>query len=126
MCALILHRGNQVKIGVLVIANGQTESGFITSDDFGQFASIGIYGPEALTGTVVLEMLRDPTVDETVATNWKTAQSPPGTNVELPAGVAIVLNTAGLPTNAIRVVSSGAEGAERVFDVIGSRASVSG
>ena len=124
--ALILHRGNKVKIGTLVIANGATESGYIDSDNFGMFASIGIYAPEALTDTVTLEMLRDPTVDETAAANWKTAQSPPGTNVEIPAGTMIVLNTAGLPTNAIRVVSAGAEGAERVFDVIGSRASVSG
>ncbi len=124
--ALILHRGNQFKIGVLTIANGQTESDYLTSDYFGQFASIGIYAPEALTATCLLEFLRDPSVDETVSTNWKTAQSPPGTNVEIPAGTVIVLNTAGLPTNALRVVSGGAEGAERVFDIMGSRATVSG
>jgi len=122
--ALNLNRGKQEHLGVLTIANTGTESTIMTSDEFAAFATIGVYGPEALTGTVTLEFLRNPTADETVATNWKTAQSPPGTNVEIPAGTCVVLNTASLPTNGIRVVSSGAEGAERVFDVIGARASV--
>lgn len=69
-----------------------------------------IFGPPALTGTVTVQVAEEP------GGTFVALQSG-GSDVTLPAVKATVIN--GLTAGAIRFVSSGAEAAERVFNIRG-------
>lgn len=101
----------------LIIANAATASGLLSADQFGRYESLTIYAPAALTGTVTLQVLGDPDADETDGASWRALQSPPGTDITVPAGKAITISP--LNALAIRLLSSGSEGAERTFRVTG-------
>ena len=100
-------------VGRLTIANGGTASNVLSRDVFGRCRSLCLVSRDAaLTAAVTLQTA---TAEDTPA--YKTVQSPPGTDVALAANKAVVVLA--VPFNAIRVLSAGAEGAERNWDVWG-------
>lgn len=99
------------RLGSLTIANGGTTSGELTFNQLRFLSAIAIQGPAALTGTVTVEVSFDREGDTFVA-----LQSG-GADVTIPADKVTVLSP--IPCARLRVVSSGAEGAERVFPIFG-------
>src|SRR3954468_10139934 len=98
------------KIGTLTIANGATDSNWLTSDDFGRCRSLSIQcTAAALTGTVTVQTntLKDQSGTST------TVQSPPGTDVAIAALKAVLLTA--IPFAALRLHSSSAEAGGKVF-----------
>jgi hypothetical protein len=106
-------------LGTLTIPNTGTASGFIPAAAFGMCEFITVVAPAALTGTVALQVLADAASDETNAASWRALQQPAGTAVVVAQGVAVNVVVPAAP--AIRLLSSGAEGAERVFHVYGRK-----
>lgn len=93
----------------LVIANAGTTSGAIGSLDDATW--IAIHAPSALTGTVTVQV--EPT---DAGTTWRDLTAVDGTgDVTIPAGNTVVVRQIGF--RQIRLSSSGAEGAERTFNV---------
>ena len=95
----------------LTIANGGTTSNALTANDLKFIRSVTIQGPSALTGTVTVQVSLD-------GTNFVALQSA-GSDVTVTAAKALILSP--LPVRGLRVVSGSAEGAERVFEVVGQR-----
>lgn len=69
-----------------------------------------IIAPAALTGTITVEVSTD-------NSTFGTLQSPPGTDINIAAGKSIVLDE--VYVRYVRLKSSGAEGADRTFQVTG-------
>lgn len=102
------------RIATLNIANGATDSAWLTRDDFGRCRSLSIQClAAALTGTITIQT--NSKQDGTGTTT--TVQSPPGTDITIAALKAVPLTSVAFL--AIRVHSSGAEGGSRDFEVIG-------
>lgn len=97
-------------LGDLTIANGQSNS---DSLDFrrwrGNANQIAIYPPGTLTGTVKVQISQD-------GTNWFDLQSD-GADVTIPADGVVTITS--VHFEYLRVQSDAAEGAERVFKVVG-------
>ena len=88
------------------IANGGTTSNAVDLRG-GNFYSIAIQGPAALTTAVTVQVTLD-------GTNYRALQSG-GADVTVAALKVLVLSPC--PYRGIRVVAAGAEAAERVFEV---------
>lgn len=97
----------------LTILSGQTESEELdlTQNGVRRVKSIQIAPPAALTGTVTVHVAQD-----TGGTYVPLANG--GTNFTLPVSQAIQLSA--LVAGALKLVSSGAEGADRAFIVTGA------
>ena len=121
--AVNLYLPRVSEIAKLTIANGGHASDYVLADEFGHFEVLTFVCPAAFTGTVSIQVLAGAELDETSAGNWRTHQTIPGTDDALAAGKAVSFPTsAGV---AIRLLSSGAEGAERVVRLYARRAKVS-
>ncbi len=94
----------------LTIANaGTTSEEFSDARGLGSMAALTIMGPAALTGTVKLE------VSDVVGGTFRTLQSPAGTDVSIAAAKAVTIPAFSCAT--LRLKSSGAEAADRVFPI---------
>ena len=100
-----------VALSSLTIANGGTTSNALTQNDLKYISGVSIEGPSVLTGTVSVQVSLD-------GTNFEELQSS-GADVTVTAAKVLILEP--LPVRGLRVISSGAEGAERVFKVTGLR-----
>lgn len=100
-----------VDLGLFTIANGGTAS---SSLDFTRWRSqaeaMRIIGPGTLTGTVKLQFSLDG------STNWTDVQSA-GADITIPADGTVRVNDIG--RGYYRLLSSSAEGAQRIFTVQG-------
>lgn len=97
------------KIQSLVIANGGTSSDVLDmASENRRPVVITLYGPSALTGTVSVQISMD-------GTNFQTLQSPSGTDITITAAKCIVI--APLGPCYLKLLSSGAEGAARTFQL---------
>lgn len=105
-------------IGVLTIPNGQAVSNSLIADLYGMYSAILIFGPAALTNTVTVQSGGD----DSVGATFQAVQSPPGTDITVPAAKAIVLTA--FPFPQFRVGSSGNEGATRTFQIWGQRSAI--
>jgi len=101
---------NQVNLGYLRIASGQTTSAALTRDRIRFLDSFNIFGPSALTGTVTVEVSYD-------GTNYTTHQSA-GADIEVGPGKSVTIMTGGF--EGLRLKSSSSEGANRDFNIIGT------
>lgn len=103
------------KLGTLTIANGGTNSGALLAGNvatqFGSNVDMVIFAPAALTGTVTMQIAP---LESPSAGDWKTAYLG-GADVTIPAGKAVVVPVVAFKN--MRLVSSGAEGADRNFEV---------
>jgi hypothetical protein len=102
------------KVSLLSILAGASDSNVITRDDFGRSKALSIAClAGALTGvcTVQINSERDG------SGTWATLQSPPGTDVAIAAGKAIMILS--VPFGALRIHSAGTELAQRDFSVWG-------
>lgn len=109
-------------IKTVTIVNG-TANGtpVLTADDYAKYGAISIIAPTTLAETV------SPQAADTdvAAPNFRTIQSPPGTDITIPAAKAIVLTSK--PFCQIRITStSGNVAADRVFQVWGELNPVTG
>jgi hypothetical protein len=94
---------------VLSIPNGGTDTpAYAEPRLIGAAAAITVVAPAALTGVCTIQI-------DDGSGNFRTAQSPPGTDIALAAGKAVVLPPAAM-TN-FRIHSAGAEAAQRDFTV---------
>lgn len=103
----------KVNLPTLVIANGGTESDALDYQDLRHVESLTIFGPSALTGVATVEVAPTRTP---VAADWVALQSG-GADVTITADKATTIHPG--VAQALRIVSSAAEGAERSFPVIG-------
>jgi hypothetical protein len=101
------------RIGTMTIASGQQDSNRLNRDAINNMRNLSIIGPAALTGVTTLET----GISDDDATSWRTVQSPPGTDVAIAALKAIPLTEIPFPT--LRIHSTLAEAADRVFTVWG-------
>lgn len=99
-------------IGTLTIASGQTASAELSLAAAGtrRPMMLGITAPAALTGTVNLQVATSP------GGTFVVFQSPPGTDVAIgpSKGVSLIAT----PFGAIKLVSTLAEGSDRVFNYV--------
>ena len=95
----------------LTIANGGTTSNVISFAEARGPVAILIIGPAALTAAVTLQVA-------TTETGTFVPLQSGGSDITIPAakGTQITMSTPG----AMRLVSAGAEGAERVFGILGN------
>jgi hypothetical protein len=105
---------------VFTVATDDDASNYLTADDYAQFDAVCLVAPATLTGTITLATIDDPASDETNDANWRTVESPPGTDITIAAGKAVVLTA--LPFIAFRLESDGTEAGDRTFRVYGWRA----
>jgi len=103
-----MSAGTFSKVGTLTIPNGQSVSAALAATDYHGAIALSITAPAALTNTVTLEA-----ADAETSPNYRTVQSPPGTDLSVGAGKSIVLLA--FPWPGFRLKSSGNEGADRVF-----------
>lgn len=115
---LPLERSKVVFLGTISIPNAGTDSPVIDADAFGKFEAITIMAPAALTGTVTVQV----GTTDAAAPTFVTLQSPPGTDVAIAAAKAFTISPPCFPQ--FRMHSSGAEGAQRDFNVWARLASV--
>ena len=95
----------------LVIAAGEKYSDELELAVLERVQSLSIQAPAALSGTISLQ-----SADEPDGSRWTGVQSPPGTDITVPAGKSVVLTDAPFPR--LRLATSVAsEAAERVFAV---------
>lgn len=99
-----------------------TRSNNINFDEFGEFEEIMIVAPASVTGTITVEINRDPTADETNDAQWATFQSPSGTDVSIAADKAIQIHRPA--AYALRLSST--LSTSDVFTVFGVRSRVAG
>lgn len=103
---------NIEQLGTLTILSGQTTSDVLDSEiGFGNTTDLAIITPAALTGTVKPYMggLEDGSDAKKLNVG--------GTDVTLPAACFVPLPTSAF--RSLKLVSSAAEGADRVFKVMG-------
>lgn len=117
---LPLERAKVVFLGTISIPNGGTDSPVIDADLYGPFESITIMAPATLTGTVTVQV---GTTDAASGATFVTLQSPPGTDVAIAAGKAFSITPPNFPQ--FRMHSSGAEAAQRDFNVWARRSTTS-
>jgi len=105
-------------IATLTIGNGNQASNVILAEAFAHFNDIMIFGPATLPETVDLQLsAEDKAAASYVDADFRTAQSPPGTDVVINAGCCTSTDR---PTGyALRVYAGGAVAADRVFQVLG-------
>lgn len=96
----------------LTIANGGTTSDVLEFGYCRLLRGLSITGPSALTGTVTVEISKGRS-----GTEWSTLQSG-GADVTITAAKTTVIEP--LIAGRLRLKSSGAEGAERVFKLQGN------
>lgn len=102
---------------VFTVASDDNASNHIDADEFGKFEAITIGTREStLTGTITVAVLLDPDLDETADASWVTLQSG-GVDIEISAGKAVTITPPACL--ALRLESSGSEGADRTFEVVG-------
>lgn len=107
-------------IGTLTIANNGTVSTELTASTVKNKIPLGaivdwvIYAPASLTGTVTVYVSY---LDAPSSGDWRALQISSGTDVTIPAAKAVVVPCGG--ARALRVVSGSAEGAERIFYIVG-------
>jgi hypothetical protein len=104
----------------LTIANGGTDSGALSASSsvsagilkllVGSLISVTVFAPATVTGTITIQVKPNP-----AAADWTTLQSA-GADVTIAAGKAVTLSS--IPFGDMRIHSSGAEGAERVFTLL--------
>lgn len=96
----------------LTISSGSQNSGSssLPNDLQRTDKNLLIVAPDTLDGTVTVEVDKD-----AQGNTFQTLQSPPGTDVEVPAGKAIMITELPLPD--FRLHSSTSEGSDRDFDV---------
>jgi hypothetical protein len=111
---------HNVVLGTLTIANAGTTSNTLDVDAFHDCTCLTIYAPVALTGTVKPQFADS---DITASPNWRNIRITDNDMVVAAGGATIVANYAGtrFPAFGLRLVSSGAEGAQRDFVVVGTR-----
>ena len=97
---------NVIQLESLVISSGSTASNAL---DINGREAIGIGAPSTVSSTITVM------VDQTGSTSWVTLQSPPGTDVEIAEGKAIVLTA--IPFPRIQLQSSTGEVGTRTFYV---------
>jgi hypothetical protein len=98
-----------VKGPTLTIDNGDTDSDTIGEAKLATIAALGIFAPAALTGTVKVYVTNDG------GTSWQKLKSG-GADIEVAAGGCVIVHIAPyFPIEQLRLTSSAAEGAERVF-----------
>lgn len=112
--------GRTVLIATLTIESAATDSEIVTADQLAQFSGIEIHSANsAHTGTITVEKQSRVNVND-----FRTLQSPPGTDVAIAADKVIAITQLGGP--GLRLHSSGAEGATRTFYVWGVRTGIDG
>jgi hypothetical protein len=104
----------------LTIANGGTDSGALSAATgvsagvlkllVGAVVSVTIFAPAALTGTITIQVKAHPSDSA-----WTTLQAA-GADITVGAGKAVTLSS--IPFGDMRIHSSGAEGAERIFSLL--------
>lgn len=97
-------------MGTLTIPNGTAVSNAIDAYAYNGALAIAILAPATLTNTVSVEA-----ADSDTAPNYRTVQSPPGTDLTVPAGKCIVVTA--FPWPGFRLKSAANEGAARDFIV---------
>lgn len=116
--SLPLERAKVVNLGTLSIPNGGTDSPVLDADVFGKFEAITVMAPATLTGTITVQV----GVLDIVNPTFDTLQSPPGTDVAIAASKAFTISPPCFPQ--FRLHSSGAEAAQRDFQIWARLASV--
>jgi hypothetical protein len=104
---------SRISLGSLTIASGGTTSGELSYNNTRFMRSISITAPAALTGTVTVEA----NYARTGTGAWGTLTDEFGDDVTVAAGKVRVVQPVGGAR--LRLKSSGAEGADRVFYILG-------
>ncbi len=101
--------------GILTIESGQANSNHIDMRGM-PLRGITIFGPDSLTGTVSIEVSGNLDAENPSDVRWNNLQSG-GSNVVIGADEAVPLDF--ICWAGLRLSSSGAEGADRVFRIMG-------
>ncbi len=101
--------------GILTIKAGQTESNHIDMRQM-PLRGISIFGPDALTGTVSIEVSGNLDAELPSVIRWNNLQSG-GSNVVIGADECVPLDFVGW--HGLRLSSGTAETADRVFKIVG-------
>ena len=91
----------------LTIANGETDSDQYDESQLTGVRAIALQAPGTLPETITVQVSLDG------GTNFAALQSPPGTDVTIAAGKAIVIDVGGF--DAFRLQAGASVGADRVF-----------
>lgn len=107
-----------VLLATLSIPNAGTDSPVLVGDVYRAFGALCIMAPAALTNGITVQVA----TTDIAAPTFATLQSPPGTDIAIAAGKAVVLTA--FPFAQFRIHSAGAEGTQRDFQVWGQLISV--
>ena|SRR3990172_614757 len=108
MGAFLIPLGNQANVTLTIANGGTTSPALLVPEDM---ADLMVYGPAALTAQCVLQVEPSRT-----GTDFLTLQMTPGTDVTLAAAKATNVKATGF--RQMRILSAGAEGADRAFTIV--------
>lgn len=100
-----------LQIVQLTIPSGASASNALSADSLRNCRGLSIQAPATYTGTSVVVQ----SANSNSGSSWTTVQSPPGTDITVAANKTTVLVEPPFPQ--MRLLSDGAEAADRVFNL---------
>lgn len=113
-----LETSNIIQLGTFTIANGAAASNVISADVYTGFSALMIFAPATLTNTIVIQTGNAPF---DAGPTFETVQSPPGTDVTIPQGKAVVITAFPFPCIRVATQAGANEGQQDVFQLWAQR-----